>query len=89
MIHSIGSGTPVSASGMSFSQHRLLEPILPSLTKSPPSLCFAVYLKPLPGKFDAKKASALGIPPGPLYGKLQLGKDITLENGTVVCSILF
>ena len=72
---------------MSFSQHRLLEPILPSMTNSPPSLCFAVFLKPLPGKFDAKKASDLGIRPGPLYGKLQRGEFVTLENGKVVCLI--
>ena len=91
LVHFLFSGTvpPVSGSGMSMSQHRLLEPIFPFLTYSPPSLCFAVYLKPLPGKFDVKKAQELGIPPGPLYTKLQMGQDITLEDGRVVCKIQF
>jgi len=34
-----------------------------------------------PGRFDLEKAKELGIPPGPLYGKLQRGESITLEDG--------
>lgn len=34
-----------------------------------------------PGRFDLEKAKALGIPPGPLFGKLQHGQTITLEDG--------
>jgi ribonuclease Z len=33
-----------------------------------------------PGKFNLKRAKALGIPKGPLYRKLQSGKSITLNN---------
>ena len=37
-----------------------------------------------PGRFDVAKASALGVPAGPLFGKLQKGESVTLENGDVV-----
>lgn len=37
--------------------------------------------KPKPGTFDLQAAEALGIPRGPLYGKLQRGESITLEGG--------
>lgn len=33
------------------------------------------------GKFDVEKAKKLGIPPGPLYGKLKQGETIILDNG--------
>ncbi|CAB4010817.1 ribonuclease Z, mitochondrial [Paramuricea clavata] len=38
----------------------------------------------VPGKMNVKKAFELGVPSGPLLGKLQKGKDVTLENGAVV-----
>lgn len=37
-----------------------------------------------PGKFDLQKANALNIPKGPLFGQLQNGRAITLEDGTVI-----
>lgn len=37
-----------------------------------------------PGAFNPEKAMALGIKPGPLFGKLQRGEEITLENGKIV-----
>lgn len=33
------------------------------------------------GHFDVKRAATLGIPPGPLYGKLKRGEVITLADG--------
>ena len=38
------------------------------------------------GKFDIDKATELGVPRGPLYGQLKGGKDITLEDGTLILS---
>ncbi|MCA9671618.1 MAG: ribonuclease Z [Myxococcales bacterium] len=34
-----------------------------------------------PGRFDPEAARALGIPPGPLYGQLQAGKTVSLDDG--------
>ncbi|XP_013910663.1 PREDICTED: zinc phosphodiesterase ELAC protein 1 [Thamnophis sirtalis] len=49
-----------------------------------PSFGFLVEEKPRTGKLNAQKLKELGIPPGPLYGKLKEGVPITLENGTTV-----
>ena len=45
---------------------------------------YAVWEKPRPGTFDAPQAQALGIPPGPLYGRLKAGETLTLPDGRVV-----
>ena len=37
-----------------------------------------------PGAFNPEKAMALGIKPGPLFGKLQRGEEITLDDGKVI-----
>ena len=37
-----------------------------------------------PGEFNPEKATELGVPRGPLWGKLQKGESVTAENGTVV-----
>ncbi|MBI4852789.1 MAG: ribonuclease Z [Acidobacteria bacterium] len=47
---------------------------------------YAVIENDHPGKFDLEKARALGIAPGPLYGKLQSGQDIILEDGREIKS---
>lgn len=45
---------------------------------------YAVCEKPRPGTFDAARAQALGVPPGPLYGRLKAGETLTLPDGRVV-----
>jgi ribonuclease Z len=47
------------------------------------TLCLGYRLeeRPRPGKFRPEAARALEIPYGPLWGKLQHGEQITLENG--------
>lgn len=47
-------------------------------------VCYALHTPNIPGKFDAKIASSLGIPPGPLRGKLVKGENVVLDNGKVV-----
>lgn len=37
-----------------------------------------------PGRFDLDRAKALGVPPGPMFGKLQRGEAVTLPSGEVV-----
>src|SRR5205085_45252 len=40
--------------------------------------------KDKPGVFNLERAVELGIPRGPLYGKLQHGESITLDDGRVI-----
>ena len=49
-----------------------------------PAYGYRIEEKNRPGKFDVAKAKALGIPPGPVYGKLKEGKVITLEDGRII-----
>ena len=46
-----------------------------------PAFGYAVTEKDRPGRFNVEKAKALGIPPGPIYGRLKKGETIELENG--------
>lgn len=40
--------------------------------------------KPRPGRFDVDAARALGVPNGPLFGKLKAGEAVTLPDGRVI-----
>ena len=46
-----------------------------------PTHGYRIAEKDRPGQFNVKKAAALGIPSGPLYGKLKRGETITLPDG--------
>lgn len=58
---------------------RLLQHVVP---------CFGYRIeqKPLPGTLLIEKARELGVPKGPLLGKLKRGEDVVLPNGTTVYS---
>ena len=47
------------------------------------SLGYALVENPRPGRFNREKAIELGIPPGPLFSKLQKGKTVEV-NGKLV-----
>jgi ribonuclease Z len=49
-----------------------------------PSWAYALLEKPRPGRFDPKKAEALGIPEGPLWSKLQHGEKVKMSKGKLV-----
>ena len=51
-----------------------------------PAFGYSIEEKMRPGKFDKPKALKLGIPEGPLFSKLQKGKDITLPDGRNITS---
>ena len=45
---------------------------------------YRVEEKPRPGRFDVDKALSLRVPEGPLFRRLQMGGDVTLDDGRVV-----
>ncbi|OLP18309.1 ribonuclease Z [Leptolyngbya sp. 'hensonii'] len=46
-----------------------------------PAFGYRITEKDRPGRFDVERATAVGIPSGPLYGKLKRGEVITLPDG--------
>ncbi len=52
-----------------------------------PSYGYLVREKPRTGTFDAARAYALGLPPGPLFGRLKAGESVTLPSGRVVSGL--
>jgi ribonuclease Z len=46
-----------------------------------PAYGYRIVEKDRPGRFDVERATALGIPSGPLYGKLKKGETVTLTDG--------
>lgn len=48
-----------------------------------PASGFRIAQKPRSGRFDVERAKALGIPPGPLYGRLKKGETIAVGGHTI------
>ena len=49
-----------------------------------PSVGYALIEEVRPGRFELEAARGLGVPEGPLFGALQRGEDVTLDDGRVV-----
>jgi ribonuclease Z len=55
-----------------------------SLRHRLPAFGYRVSEKDRPGHFDPERAAALGVPAGPLFGRLKRGENVTLADGRVV-----
>jgi ribonuclease Z len=49
-----------------------------------PAYGYCVQEKDRPGRFNVAQAQALGIPEGPVYGRLKQGHTVTLEDGRTI-----
>jgi len=45
---------------------------------------YALVESPRPGRFDLEAARGLGVPQGPLFGRLQAGETVVLDDGRTV-----
>lgn len=50
------------------------------------ALGYRIDERPRPGRFSVEKARMLGVPEGPLWGRLQSGEDVLRGDGSVVRS---
>lgn len=48
-------------------------------------ICYVGISSRAKGKFDVKKAAALQVPRGPMYGQLKSGQPVVLPDGRVIC----
>jgi len=49
-----------------------------------PSFSYALVEKPRPGRFNPKRAKALGVAEGPLWSKLQHGETVKIKGGKLI-----
>jgi len=52
-----------------------------------PSLGYILEEDPRPGRFNREQAIALGVPPGPLFGRLQRGEPVSIGTGDAAVGI--
>lgn len=69
---------------MTNTQRDYLMKALPRTKPSESAITYICQGVSVPRKFNKAAALALGIKPGPVYGDLQKGIDVTLPDGTVV-----
>lgn len=77
-VHELQPGDVVQAS-----DHRVA---CLALTHRVPTLGYRVEEPARPGRFELDRAAALGVPAGPLFGRLQQGQDVTLDDGRLIRS---
>lgn len=58
--------------------------VLKEIKEKGTSMVYVCKLQPRPGALNLSKCVEMGIPPGPMLGKIKNGEDVELANGTVV-----
>ncbi|CAO3589347.1 unnamed protein product [Absidia cylindrospora] len=79
--------TPVEQNQQNEEQKYMAEMYEKNLPRTQPSKTAISYICQTPetrGKFLDQEAKRLGVPVGPLFGRLQRGEPVTLDDGTVV-----
>ena len=56
----------------------------PPLAAQAPAACYVCQLAATPGRFLPEKAAALGVPKGPLFGRLKAGQPVQAADGRTV-----
>ena len=65
-------------------------PIIPAVKNEPKDpieqsvTAYVISVKPKPGRLLVQKCIEMGVPTGPLLGELKLGRDVVLDDGTVI-----
>ncbi|MHA1368706.1 MAG: ribonuclease Z [Promethearchaeota archaeon] len=70
--------------GVILDTKRFIIKVLPADHTTMQSFTYIFEEKPLPGKFNPERARELGIPRGPLWGRLQKGEILTLRDGRII-----
>lgn len=65
-------------------RHDGYELVCRALDHGPPCFGFALVEDPRPGRFDVEAARRLGVPEGPMFGRLQRGEEIVTPAGRTV-----
>ena len=52
--------------------------------RGPPSIGYVIAEEERRGRFNPELAAAMGIPEGPLWGRIHRGESVTLEDGRVI-----
>lgn len=76
---------PLGYSGVVYSEKDFYVRAFP-LNHTKPCVGYTLEELERPGVFSVEKAMEKGVPRGPLWGRLQQGEDITLDNGEIVKS---
>src|SRR5512140_3401192 len=74
-IHELEPGQAVRLEGAEVRAYRTVHRTV--------SLGYALVEDPRPGRFHPDRATALGVPPGPLFGELQHGRAVEVAGRTV------
>lgn len=83
-VHPLSEQAKSTSKVISNQQKNYLMKSLPRVTRDTSSITYICQGTSVPPKFNKAAAVALGIKPGPVYGQLQKGLEVTLPDGRVI-----